>query len=305
MQNESRFRLNGIHLFFTYPQCPVDKQLAYDFLNEKFSPELILVAQEMHTDGHFHLHAYLKLFTKINTINNRFADLFIDGQTYHGNYQTCRSAKACLKYVQKDGNFIGNFDPKKTTNQSLRTYVCEKIVAGSKLEDLVAENPSLLFGYSRFKLDVLTYRRDIQARQVIPLPPFLPNPWSMVLPSKRHGKRRHYWLWSEKPNVGKTFLFAKPLASEYGAHIQSNEFNYWNISESTNCVILDEYNVAGLKFNVLNAMCDGTFPYRVFQGGVVRLADPLIIVLSNRPISDMYPHMNELLYARFNEKKLD
>ena len=51
-------------------------------------------------------------------------------------------------------------------------------------------------------------------------------------------------------------------------------------------------------------MCDGTYPFRIFMGGTIELRNPLIIILSNQSILDLYPNMNALLYARFNEIEL-
>lgn len=106
------------------------------------------------------------------------------------------------------------------------------------------------------------------------------------------------------PNMGKTTSFAKPLFETYRSCLQAGDFTYWNVFGRECIIILDEYNTAKLNYAALNSMADGTFGYRVFQGGVITLKDPLIIILSNQPICEMYPHMNALLYARFNEIEL-
>lgn len=302
----SNFRLDAKHLFLTYPQCDLDKQVAYDFLEDKFHPKLILVAREEHADGTPHLHVYLGLEKRRHFTGADFADIFIHPKTYHGNYQSCRSPSAAAKYAAKDQDFVSNFDPLKTNNRKLKEWASSELINGRRpLTSLVKDEPILLFGYQRLQQDYLCFLRDQQAANVLPLPPFLPNPWSLVLPSNRRAKRRHYWLWSSRPNVGKSFYFAKPLESEFGACIVSGDFSYWPIHAGLKCLILDEYNTALLKYSTINSMCDGTFGYRVFHGGVVKLDQPLIIILSNQPISILYPHMNELLYARFIEKKLD
>lgn len=301
-----QFRLDAKHYFFTYPRCHIDKQQAYDFLFAKFDPELLLVAREVHSDGTPHLHAYMGLHKRKHFRNPNFADLVFPPEIFHGNYQSCRSSKAVQRYATKGSDFIANFDPEKTSNKKLRRWAAEQIVQNKRpLVDLVQEEPELIHGYNRLKLDINAYIRDLEASLLPSLPPFLPNPWGLVLPSLKLSKRRHYWLWSSQPNVGKTHFFAEPLAKEYGAALVSGNFTYWPITGAEKCVILDEYNTALLKYSDLDGMCDGHFGYRVFHGGVVKLVKPLIIVLSNQCISTMYPHMNHLLYARFIEKKLD
>ena len=107
----SRFRLNATHLLLTYPQCPVEKQEAFDFLMERLHPELLLVAREVHADGNYHLHAYCKLNPKGNFTDPHFADLRIGDQRYHGNYELpfcgegteiCRQRwRLCLQFQSK------------------------------------------------------------------------------------------------------------------------------------------------------------------------------------------------------------
>lgn len=133
------------------------------------------------------------------------------------------------------------------------------------------------------------------------LPNWLPNPWGLVIPSRRGIKRRHYWIWSATPNVGKTTLFALPLEKAYRCKIVCGKLSFWPISGQEELLILDDYNHASLKFNELNQMCDGTFTYDRKYSSMVRMSDPLIIILSNNPIWVLYPNMNQYLYARFNE----
>lgn len=302
----SRFRLNATHLLLTYPQCPVEKQEAFDFLMERLHPELLLVAREVHADGNYHLHAYCKLNPKGNFTDPHFADLRIGNQRYHGNYESCRSVVKAQKYAAKDGDYVSNFNPNGQTNKTRRQWAAEEIILKKRpLHEVVEEDPCLLFGYSKLKEDYNAFLRDKASTNVKSLPPFLPNPWGLVLRSGIQSKRRHFWLYSTRPNLGKSYHFAKPLQDEFGAVIQTGEFLYWNVFIGVKCIILDEYNSAQLKWSFLNAMCDGNFGYRIFHGGVVKLDQPLIIVLSNQSISELYPHKNEFLYARFFEKKLD
>jgi len=187
----------------------------------------------------------------------------------------------------------------------LKTQLLEQLVKGQKtLVELVKENAALLSGYNRLKADFNEYLKD-SAPARSNMPTFIPNPWGRVLFSARKSKRRHYWIYSDKPNLGKTFLFAKPLCEQYRAFISSNREQYWNLTGDEQVLILDEYNTAQYKFSELNCMCDGFYSYRKFMGGVIKLNNPLIIVLSNQHIDILYPHMNELLHARFNSIKLD
>lgn len=137
------------------------------------------------------------------------------------------------------------------------------------------------------------------------VPYYLPNPWGkIIIGQKRNLKQRHYWIFSRQPNLGKTHFFAKPVHEKYKSYLHVGAFTYMGPKKSDQLVILDEYNTAKLSWDSLNAMCDGTWQYRQIYGVPYSICDPVIIVLSNQALSDLYPHMNQTLYARFIEIEL-
>lgn len=296
------YQINSSRLFLTYPQCPINKDEAYNYLYNKFTPIEIVVAHELHTNGDDHLHAYLRLEEPIRTRDPRFADL---PGGYHGNYQGCRSSKRVLEYCTKKDDYTSNIDVSSLLSKpNRRRELLAPVVLGKRsLVELVQENPEYLYGYNRLKQDLLTFNRDSGTKRPS-LPTWLPNPWGLVLPSKVLSKRRHYWIYSDQPNLGKTFHFARPLREYRVAHLAGPQL-YFDLQGDEESLIFDEYNVAYFKYHELNSMCDGTFRFRLFMAGQLKLNDPIIIVLSNSSISTLYPHMNVLLYARFKEIKLD
>lgn len=303
------FRLRGINCFLTWPQCPIDKQYAYDFIKRNFACSRVIVSHELHADGSDHLHAYVELLHPIDTRNCHYFDLSSsEGVVYHGNYQTCRKVNDCVLYVAKKGEYVSNFEPglTKSTKPSKRAEIAKELLGKRTLEDLIrTDHPELLFGYSKLKVDI-DYFKAVEAFELLPRSvPFLPNPWGLLLPFHRHEKRRHYWLYSTVPSLGKTTQFAVPLRTIIRAVVTAGISQYWNVTSDVSCVILDDFNTAALKWSDLNQMCDGTYGYRVFMRGTIVLSSPLIIVISNQSIPDLYPHMNSFLYSRFNEICLD
>jgi len=185
---------------------------------------------------------------------------------------------------------------------NLRKRLYAEIVEGTRtLFEAVQEDPTLINGYSRLKLDIALYFSDLGDVR-LNLPWALPNPWSLLLPSLKKSKQRHYWIFSRLPNLGKTTMFAIPIQESFKSTIvSSNDSPYWNLKGDEQAVILDEYNTARLKYDVLNSMCDGTYTYRRMYVSSITLKRPLIIVLSNQPLRDLYPNMYALLEARFKE----
>lgn len=136
------------------------------------------------------------------------------------------------------------------------------------------------------------------------LPQWLENPWGKLFNSRLIGKRRHLWIFSRLPDKGKTFWFAKPLEEKHKAKICCGDMMYWNLNGEEEAIILDEYNSAKLKWDQLNSICDGTWEYRRIYKSNLKLDNPLIIILSNQSINDLYPFKNQFLHARFIEHEI-
>lgn len=61
-----------------------------------------------------------------------------------------------------------------------------------------------------------TYKR-LKKEDKPDLPEFLPNPFDLMLLSDIPAKKRHYWVWSRQPNMGKTTKFLEPLTEQFRA----------------------------------------------------------------------------------------
>lgn len=103
------FRMSGKQLFLTYPQCGLTPEVALGQIRDVLTAEIIayVVAAEEHADGSFYLHAYVRYDRKVFVTSPTKFDLTgEDGEVFHGNYQTCRSARAVVKYCEKGGVYI-------------------------------------------------------------------------------------------------------------------------------------------------------------------------------------------------------
>lgn len=293
------YQINSKKLFLTYPQCNLSKEYVADELIKRFSLTRYIVAHELHANGDDHLHAYLELSEPLRTRDPRFADI----DQFHGNYQGCRSSKCVIKYCTKKDDYVGNIDVSSELSGSTRAADAEEIISGkTTLFELLQKRPHYLFGLTRLEQDLRTFER-LRPDPRLPRPDNIPNTWQLILLGNQQIKQRHYWIWSSQPNKGKT-TFAKNIIKNYRSTIKSDKEPYWNLNTNEEIIILDEYNSALFTYQQLNCMCDGTYSYRMFMAGTIQLDDPLIIVLSNRPIKDLYVNMYDLLYARFNEIEL-
>lgn len=136
------------------------------------------------------------------------------------------------------------------------------------------------------------------------LPIVLRNPWGPDWPIDTDNKKCHYWVWSSRPNRGKT-TFGQELVHSYRGVLKTGGWEYWSIRKDNVMVVLDEFN-GGLRYDQLNSLCDGSFDFKVIYKGMIKLDNkPLVIVFSNKSIREVFPNMYELVESRFNEVNVD
>lgn len=104
-RKRKRFRLQAKNLFFTYPQCNVNKEDALEKFKKYYGEDLvwIVVAHEFHEDGGDHLHVAISLKEKKTQSSLKKLDKILN---FHGNYQAMKNMLNVLKYVIKDGEYI-------------------------------------------------------------------------------------------------------------------------------------------------------------------------------------------------------
>jgi len=193
--------------------------------------------------------------------------------------------------------------------------------ANSKRWELAKEN-AIAGRYSEIPADILIKHLPnlrqlsglFQTDERRPIPDRLEHPFNhgrlptlAAFPTHldRTIKKRHLWLYAEKPNYGKSTWMAK-IYREYRFCLKKGEqrvFDFWNEYNGEEGILLDEYNQANLSYASLNAICDGDSLVRI-HGGSRRLQVGIVIVTSNMPIKEIYPFKFELLLARFREYDL-
>lgn len=307
----SKFRIRSTQLFLTFAECPIDKTCALSQLLARWeyfalTVQKYIIAQEKHQNGNYHLHCYFQFETELSVYDNSFADIWLAGKWFHGNYQSARCAKNVAKYCTKDGDFISNFDVATYLNcskQKRKMIATDLLTKG--LPEVMKTNPELIFEYSRLKANIEAYNMDIQG-ETPAIPALLPNNWGVLLPFNRLNKRRHYWIYSTTPNKGKT-TWAHTLVEQFQAAFVGGDRGFFDVAANKKILIFDEFTTARITYTQMNQMCDGTYKFAYFRQGNVELEDkkPLLIVLANKPIAEVYRNHVDTVYARFIEVNLD
>lgn len=143
------------------------ERLKTRFVDESVVLSKYVVARELHKDGEMHIHCYLKYSDKLHLRKSTCFDIMTYEKTYHGNYQTARSAKDVIKYCTKNGVYITNIqdeiDDKRKKED--KAEAIKALMAGDiQLKEFIITHPSLqLIGsYTRLKANLTALRLDLK-----------------------------------------------------------------------------------------------------------------------------------------------
>lgn len=156
-----RFRLQSQNLFLTFAQCdyPLDNFLANckDLFKDE-GIERMVVARELHQDGHPHLHAVISLKNKFNTRDERMFDDLVEPAKHPNIVSRLHSIHKTYEYVIKDGHYLfypDDFDVKmfiELGNKKKSTKmesVARMIKAGKSLEEVDEAYPEVVIANYR------------------------------------------------------------------------------------------------------------------------------------------------------------
>jgi len=143
----SSFSYDGVHVFLTYPQCPLEREQLRDFLRN-LAPECeYIIGRELHDDGAYHLHAYVHFGRR-----RRFASASaFDVDGYHPNVQHPRRAADCAAYCRKE-------DTEPLVSEGLESVLGPKMSGwGEELEVCNSKTEFLDAARSRFPRDYVLH----------------------------------------------------------------------------------------------------------------------------------------------------
>ena len=148
--NVAGFRISSKSWFLTWPKCSLTKEEVLAGLRAKKPIKAAVIARELHEDGTPHIHAYVLLEKRFDCRQSSFWDL----APFHGNYQKAKSIDAVIRYIKKDGDILEfgeiSWAEKIDSRQEHRRYLGKRLME-EPLEDIVRDDPSLMFGLTRLR----------------------------------------------------------------------------------------------------------------------------------------------------------
>lgn len=284
----------------TWPLCgSITPAQAKEQLEFACAPAQVLeyvVAREPHQeDGKYHLHAFLKLNkeVRLGTHGEKFDLEDSTGLRFHGDYKVSSNPVGAAKYCSKGNDFITNVDLDSWSRK--KGKLTNAVLLDTPLKELVDKDM-----VSIYNLPKLIEARAAYARLTFrPRTDSFPlNPWGLLLPFKLD-KKRHYWFWSTRPNMGKT-TFLEALAARAPCLWYSWAEKFQVSVPDAQFVLMDEYSVAHLTIMSLNQICDGHYHYPVKGDPGFTLTRPTVVACGNKSPYEIYsePH-HDLIKARF------
>lgn len=308
---QKRFRLLTNELSITYARCPLTiQQIVVHLKHVCKTWSYICVSQESHKDGCLHLHAHLQLSVNKDIQNERMFDYTVPLEInkediYHPSIEKTVDTVEWNEYIKKNGVYeedgqivvlsTGGIRTKKLSNEYLINKDLIEMIDKEEIE--LVQLPSVL----KAKNTYLGLKRA-KERSLKVKPTMLETPWGIQLVINSE-KKSHYWVWSTKPNYGKT-TWLQCISEKYRAAYYKAKCDMQDVDADVDFVLVDGNKV--VPYDDLEQMCDGTHQYRIPYIGVRPLINkPTVIICCNRSIDVAYPYMADIIKARFTEIALD
>lgn len=268
------FNLRGKNFFFTYPQYDGSIELIRDTLVQLFASlgrvvGKYIIASERHEDGNLHRHCYIGLDDEVRESRCPAGKFDIGGN--HPNIQTCRSTEKVIRYVVKDEDYITNIPyevarAKGALAKKSRREIGAELIEGKAIDEIVKENPNLIFGFSNLYKDLQTWYLHTYK------PESLDGPVGI-------------WIGGISKS-GKTTIAETKFGELY-----DKDNSIWFTG-------YDEKNHAGIKLDDVDRTWKDTFwslkswshqfPFSArFHGGMFKIRPKLVVVTSNFTIDEL------------------
>ena len=259
------------------------KQEVLEALQAKKDVKAAVIASEKHEDGTPHIHAYVLLHKRFNCRDPLFWDL----QGYHGNYQKAKSIDSVIRYIKKDGDILEfgeiSWAEKIDSRQEHRRYLGKRLME-EPLEDIVRDDPSLMFGLTRLRQDVNTWKQ-------LSLKPY-------TAPDCRG-------IWIYGPSrIGKSHFVraaeTDPVTAKLELYVKAQN-KWWDGYEGEKAVLIDDMDSDCLA-HYLKIWADKYACTGEVKGGHVPLCHERLYVTSNFSIDELFKDLPEVTREAINRR---
>jgi hypothetical protein len=267
----------------------------------RFHPQVLVTALEKHKDGGLHIHACIVFANKRNIKDPRYFDIF--GR--HCNIQAVKNLNNTLRYITKESNYLcfGITEQEiKAMGSGLSQYTAYLSTCPSLME-IHKKHPDMFFRYPVHTHKFLEVSKRVSEEKqrrgfTWPDPTSIEDTTSSLI-------LRHVWMAVHKkrpirttnlyihgpPKTGKSLLFTY-LNQYFKVYFAPQDEQFFDgFSNDTDIVVFDEFQ-SSFPATWVNSFCTG-HPMSIRQKGaqLQKTSNPLVVILSNLPISKQYARL--------------
>jgi Geminivirus Rep catalytic domain len=178
----------------TWANCELTKQALLELLQKRFSLREYLIAVEVApTTAKPHLHAYLRLLTKVRWNKDLF-NVKVNGKVYKANLKPAYDYRNWINYCLKRGDYITNMESVDPAVYRARRF------------DVVSKTDPVELA-KRGVIDWKDVDRVIKLQETLSL--MNPDELNVVHKTIYDEGKRHHWFIVGSPDDGKTALLAE------------------------------------------------------------------------------------------------
>lgn len=319
--------MNAKHFALTFPQVGAADQpfpweevkASIKRLRDKVGVSVAVVGAERHADGNWHCHAYIRLIQKRFITHAQLDEIF--GK--HGNYQRVISQGAWLKYICKEGDYLGYDAPANkwskeyadaltkaaSEHSGLRTVLVEgHLRSGGSINQLHDIAPGYLIQNARKVREYVSLMKHLEMLERIPPLKFVPIVADRLMMMPEWVKPIGLWLndWFTRimnrarpypkqlkhlcliggPDTGKT-RFTTTLATTIPTALFCDDGGFMDfLYEEAELVVFNDFHGNQMKYSHWKGFTDGSPRNLRMKGAPPRYWDkvvPMIFTSNQEP----------------------
>ena len=166
------FRVQGSHFSLTFPQTDFDLNAALEYFKQYSKGRArvveVIISSELHQDGRYHRHIYLRFNRRIDLRNPRDFDFMGN----HANVQRCSNPEAWKNYIRKDGDFVEWCDDapeEDNTFELARTLPYEEYFERTRKKNISYQYARNAWDYAQSEVNQITLYEDPNLELNLPL----------------------------------------------------------------------------------------------------------------------------------------
>lgn len=267
--------------------------------------------------GRLHLQGFISFKDPktVRSLNKKFSDQThferMDG-TYKENLKYCSKTCNLNNPFHSKGTLPLDDDDKGQLGKKYWSNVFEELKSGVEPHKLLEKEIITLGNYRNVKLawkEYLTDSQEEKRKQTIkPLPDKFENSWEIIMNVEVNEKKRHYWIFSELCDTGKT-TFLRFLSKNFFCAMWNFQEKFQeDLQTDSQIILIDGLSSSSISIAEFENLTSGFYQIKKKSKPNCHLNEQVILVVtSNYSIQHIFPDKENtnVMLARFKQIRLE